>query len=120
MLGDGLVGRHQLFAAFEHAGPDARQIVDKATGGAFWSTDQTDVWCALEITGPMVREALARLCPLDLHPEVFQADHMGRTTMEHMGAIVVRLGGDSFLLVSASSSAQSFWHAVEVSMKNVA
>jgi sarcosine oxidase subunit gamma len=39
--------------------------------------------------------------------------------MEHMGAIVARTGDETYLLLSASSSAKSFAHAVEVSAKNV-
>ena len=65
-------------------------------------------------------EALRRLCPIDLAGAQFPLNASARTVMEHMGAIVVRVSVDSFLLLSASSSAKSFWHAVEVSMKNVA
>jgi len=39
--------------------------------------------------------------------------------MEHMGAIVLRDGPDSFLLLSASSTARSYLHAVEISLRNV-
>lgn len=109
----------QLFALFIHADPDARKVVHNATEGAFWTTDQTDVWCALEISGPQAREALARICPLDLHPESFGPDHMGRTVMEHLGAIIFRTGEDSFALMSARSSAQSFLHAVTQSIENI-
>ena len=39
--------------------------------------------------------------------------------MEHMGAIIHREGTDRFLLLSASSSARSFLHAVEASLEHV-
>jgi sarcosine oxidase subunit gamma len=39
--------------------------------------------------------------------------------MEHLGTIVLRDGTDSFLLLSAHSSAESFLHAVETSIRNV-
>ena len=109
----------QLFVLFEHAAPDARAVVHAATGAAFYSTDQTDVWCCLEISGTSVREVLARICPLDLHPGVFGADSAERTSMEHMGAMIIRVGDDAFWLMSARSSAKSFLHAVETSIDYV-
>ena len=109
----------QFFVMFDHSSDDARQTVKTATGGAFWTTEQTDVWCALRISGPASREVLARICPLDLHPDVFGSDHMGRTIMEHLGAIILNTGENEFTLLSARSSAQSFLHAIETSIKNV-
>ena len=106
----------QLFVLFDHDTPDAREVVQAATGAAFWSTDQTDVWCALNISGPMTRTALERLCPLDLHPDVFGPNAAARTVMEHMGAMIMRTGDDAFLLMSARSSAATFLHALETSI----
>ena len=63
--------------------------------------------------------ALERICPLDLDPLGFEGDGAARTTMEHMGAFVMRDGEGGFFLMSARSSAKSFLHAVETSIKNV-
>ena len=112
-------GPDQIFALFDHAAPDAERVVNAALGGAAYTTDQTDVWAALEIDGLRSRAALERLCPLDLHPDAFAEGAAARTVMEHMGAMIVRTGEDRFLLLSASSSAGSFLHAVETSITNV-
>ncbi len=109
----------QVLVLFAHDAPDARAVVQKATGAAFYSTDQTDVWCCLEISGTGVREVLARICPLDLHPDVFAPDAAERTAMEHMGAMIMRVGDDAFWVMSARSSARSFLHAVETSIDYV-
>ncbi|MEM6308785.1 MAG: sarcosine oxidase subunit gamma family protein [Pseudomonadota bacterium] len=85
-----------------------------------YTTDQTGNWCILELSGPNARDALSRICPLDLDPSAFPVDASARTVMEHLGAIIICIGKDSYLLLSASSSAESFWHAVEVSLHNVA
>jgi len=69
-------------------------------------------------SGSGVRTALERLCPLDLHPDAFAVNTAQRTVMEHMGAMIVRTNDDQFLLMSASSSARSFLHAVETSITN--
>lgn len=107
----------QMILIFEHSGPDANRVVQQKLNGIGYTTDQTDVWVALEISGPDSLAALERLCPLDvaLMPEL----GFGRTVMEHMGALVLRVAAKEFLLLSASSSAKSFLHAIETSFRNV-
>ncbi len=113
------LGVDQAFVLFASTTPDAeRQIAAKLKGAAY-TTDQTDAWCALEISGPGARRALERICPIDLHPDAFAVGAIARTVMEHMGSIIARTGEDTYLLLSASSSAKSFLHAVELSAKNV-
>ena len=63
------------------------------------------------------REALERICPLDLHPDAFGVDHAARTVMEHLGVLIIRTGEEAYLLLSASSSAGSFQHALHLSME---
>ncbi|MCZ4352244.1 sarcosine oxidase subunit gamma [Roseovarius aestuarii] len=109
----------QAFVLFACPTPDAeRQIAAKLKGAAY-TTDQTDAWCALELSGPLARPALERICMVDLHPDSFAINAIARTVMEHMGAIVARTDADTYLLLSASSSAKSFAHAVELSLENV-
>jgi sarcosine oxidase subunit gamma len=63
---------------------------------------------------------LERICPIDLHPQAFAVGAVARTLMDHLNVIILREGGDTFLLMSARSSARSFWHAVETSIRNIA
>ena len=70
----------------------------------------------LELAGPGAIAALERICPLDLHDSAFPVGAAGRTTMEHMSAVIIRTGPDTFLLLSASSSGMSFLHALETSL----
>ncbi|GAW35780.1 sarcosine oxidase, gamma subunit family [Roseovarius sp. A-2] len=108
------------FALFTHATPDAGRVVAQRLNDALYTTDQTDVWVALALSGPDARRALERICPIDLHPQVFGLGHAARTVMEHLGVLILRTGEDDYLLLSASSSAKSFLHAVEVSLHNIA
>jgi len=114
------LGRDQAFVIFTHATPDAEPTVQARLRGKAYTTDQTDVWSGLEISGAGSRAALERICPLDLHPDSFAKGDAARTTMEHLGVLIIRTGQDTFLLLSASSSAGSFLHAVETSMTNIA
>lgn len=102
----------QTFILFDHGVPDAGSVVETLVGGAGYVTDQTDGWAALRLSGPRSRDVLARLCMLDLHPDVFAPGASARTMMEHLGVIVIREDADTYLLLSASSSAQSFLGAV--------
>ncbi|MGI9391312.1 MAG: sarcosine oxidase subunit gamma [Boseongicola sp.] len=107
----------QMMLVFRHATSDANEHVQGKLDGAGYTTDQTDAWVILEVTGPNAIAALERLCPLDLHDSAFPVNAAGRTVMEHMGAMIVRTGDQSYQLMSASSSAKSFLHAVETSFR---
>lgn len=108
----------QLFALFDHDTPDAEPQIATKLNGAAYTTDQTDVWVGLTVSGTAARRVLERICPLDLYPTTFAEGDVARTVMEHLGVVILRTGEDSFLLLSASSSAKSFLHAVEMSVSN--
>ncbi len=107
----------QMMLVFADDSPIAEPGVGAALKGTCYTTSQTDGWVVMSISGPDVRKALNRLCPIDLHETAFPIDAVARTVMEHMGAMVLRDGSESFLLFSASSSAVSFLQAVEESIR---
>ena len=110
----------QLFILFEAPDPDrAAETVADALGPAAYVTDQSDSWAMLCIAGAGVRAALERICMLDLDAAAFPEGRVARTVMKHLAVIILRDGADSFLLMSPRSSARSFLHAVEVSIRNV-
>jgi sarcosine oxidase subunit gamma len=113
------LGVDQAFVMFKHTAPNAEPVVAGKLNSAAYTTDQTDVWVALEISGARCRAALERICPLDLHPDAFAVDQAARTVMEHLGVLIIRTGEDVYLLLSASSSAGTFQHALQQSVKNV-
>jgi heterotetrameric sarcosine oxidase gamma subunit len=88
-------------------------------GTSGYCTDQSDNWVTLRLKGPMARTALERICPIDIDPEVFPKGAFARTSMEHLGAFIISEGDYSYLLLSASSSAGSFLHAIKTSIQNV-
>jgi sarcosine oxidase subunit gamma len=112
-------GMDQGFVLFTHTSPDVEPLVAGQLKGAAYTTDQTDVWVGLEISGPDARRSLERICSLDLHDESFAVMDLARTVMEHLGVIIIRTDQEKWLLLSASSSAGSFLHAVETSIKNI-
>ncbi|ASJ75660.1 sarcosine oxidase subunit gamma [Granulosicoccus antarcticus] len=82
-------------------------------------TDQSDSWAILEISGPNAQAALERICLLDLASDVFDDKKVARTAMEHLSVIIHRPELTRFRLYSPRSSAQSFLHAVQLSLQNV-
>ena len=91
--------------------------VAETLGDAGYYTEQTDNWVGLRVSGARATTALERICPLDL--ATMAVDGAERTVMEHLGVFILREAEDRFLLLSGSSSAKSFLHAVELSMRNV-
>ena len=108
----------QYFAMLAGGEDLASRMVADTLGGAAYVTDQTDNWAALRLSGPLAAPALERICPLDL--AAIPPGGVARTVMEHLGVIMVREAEDRFLLMTISSAAGSFLHAVETSVKNVA
>ncbi|MEM9972323.1 MAG: sarcosine oxidase subunit gamma, partial [Pseudomonadota bacterium] len=103
----------QIFLIFPHRDTDAGGLVSEKIGHAGYTTDQTDAWVILDLSGPDTRAALERICPIDLVPQSFPENAAARTVLEHLGALIVRTDKDRFLLMSARSSAGSVLHAVE-------
>jgi heterotetrameric sarcosine oxidase gamma subunit len=113
------LGNDQLFVLLFNGQPDPRSVLAEKFDDVAYLTDQSDSWVALEIQGAKARQALERICMVDLHPDVFLQNHIARTLMEHLGVLIIRNGDDSYVLMSASSSAKSFLHAITTSIRNV-
>ncbi len=109
----------QCFALFELAGNDPVEAIANVLGDTGYYTDQSDSWAMLRLSGPLAVSALERICPLGLAPAAFPQGSVARTAMEHLGVIILCENEDSYVLMSARSSAPSFLHAVETSVENV-
>lgn len=107
-----------LFVLFTEVNGSMKKVA-LALKATAYLTDQSDSWVTLSMRGDKCRAALERICPIDLHPVAFPEGAIARTTMDHLATIVVREGPDSFLLLSPRSSAKSFWHALETSVRNI-
>ena len=91
--------------------------VKEAIGESASVSDQSDGYAVLRLSGPRVREALAKVIPLDLHSRVFEAGHVASTVASHIGVTLWRLddGADKapvFEIVASRSFAGSLWHSI--------
>ena len=98
---------------------ELKALLENSLSNKSYVTLQTDAWVCIRISGRSALKALERVCPVNLDPDLFLKDYIARTMMEHLGSIVICENPNSYLLMSASSSAKSFLHALEVSLKNV-
>jgi sarcosine oxidase subunit gamma len=112
-----LTGPDQIFLLLADRPDLATDDVEGAFEQSAYVTEQSSNWVICAVSGPDIRAALERLCPIDLHPNAFPVGAYARTVMEHMGAMIIRTDADSYLLLSTSSSARSFAHAVELSLR---
>lgn len=106
----------QFFVLFDHVAHSGVPVIEKKLGNTGYYVEQTNNWVFLEMDGPLARAALERLSAINTHPDKFPVDRAERTSMEHMGAVLCRTGEDRFLIMSASSTAGSFLHALETSL----
>lgn len=109
----------QLLVMLSQDDDQAAATLAADLGPVAYYTDQSDNWVMLRISGEEGREALERICPLDLHPDVFVEGAVSRTAMEHMGVMILREADHSFLLMTMRSLATSLLHALETSLKNI-
>ena len=83
-------------------------------------TDVSDGWCIVDVSGPSVRDVLARLTPLDLRPKSFKTGMTQRSMIMHMQASITCLGKFRFRMMVFRSMAQSLVHDLTTAMKSVA
>ncbi len=107
----------QFFILFEKASEVTG--VMKSLEKYFYITEQSDAWVGIELSGKGSYSCLERICPLDLSTESFGVNTAVRTLMEHLNVLIIKTTEESFLLLSASSSAKSFLNAVETSAENI-
>ena len=82
----------------------------KGLGGIAAVSDQSDGRALLHVRGARMRDALAKGCPIDLHPRSFAAGAAAVTLVAQIGVHLWQLPSDDGLHVAVSRSmAGSFW-----------
>lgn len=77
--------------------------------------DLTDSRVVLEVSGPRIRDALAKLLPIDLHPTAFRPGDVAATSASHIGVTLWRTADartadpPQYRLAVARSYFGSFW-----------
>jgi sarcosine oxidase subunit gamma len=104
-------------ALAEREGNDfAARLMDALDGVASVS-DQSDGYTLIRLSGNHVRDALAKLLPIDVHPRAFKLGDVASTVASHIGVTVWRLPDEPdsaavFEVILFRSLTRSFWHAL--------
>lgn len=83
-------------------------------------TDQSDGWATLGLSGVGAVDVLARLVPLDLRLSAFPVGSAVRSGLNHMNAVILRVGDYAFEVMVFRSMARTAWHELETTMGMVA
>jgi sarcosine oxidase subunit gamma len=72
-------------------------------------SDQSDARLVLRVTGPRVRDALAKGVPVDLHPKTFTPGDIACTVVGYINTQIDMLDETTYQLAAPRSMAGSFW-----------
>jgi sarcosine oxidase subunit gamma len=72
-------------------------------------SDQLDARLVLRVSGPRVRDVLAKGVPVDLHPNVFKPGDVACTVVGYINTQVDMLDEATYQLAAPRSMAGSFW-----------
>jgi methylglutamate dehydrogenase subunit D len=103
-------GPDQWIASAE--GPDAVGFAARLRGrvGLFAAVaDQSDSRLALRLSGPRVRDVLAKGVAIDLHPKIFKPGDVASTVIAYIGVQIDMLDDATYQLTAPRSMAGSFW-----------
>lgn len=104
--------------AYSHPAPARGMEVAlaEAFAGLASIVDQSHGRTLLRVTGPLVREALAKGLAIDLHPREFKSGHVALTAVAHIGIHVWQIDDrPTYEFAVPSGFALSFWHWLEAS-----
>jgi sarcosine oxidase subunit gamma len=104
-------------ASQERGGNEFAAALHGVVGAFAAVTDQSDGYAVLRLAGPKVRDTLAKLAPIDVHPRAFKPGDVASTVISHAGATFWRLEDDAdgtpvFEIALFRSLAASFWRAL--------
>ena len=78
-------------ATRDHAGNAFAQSLRSLLADCASVSDQTDAYVILRFTGPMVRDMLAKLIPVDVHPRSFEVNDVAQTICGYVNVTLWRL-----------------------------
>ncbi|WP_238370420.1 sarcosine oxidase subunit gamma [Heliomarina baculiformis] len=78
------------------------------------AVDVSDARAIFAISGEDARDVMAKLCPVDLHPEVFKPGEIRRTRLAQIAAAIWMEDDDNFRLICFRSVAQYAYDVLKV------
>jgi sarcosine oxidase subunit gamma len=82
--------------------------------------EQGDGIACVVLEGPIVRDVLARLVPLDLRNRAFPEGATARTQLNHMAVTLSRVGAEAYDVMAMRSMAATLVRELREAMEHVA
>lgn len=89
-------------------------------GDAAATTDQSDAWARLSLTGPAAAQVLARYVPIDLRLSALPVGASIRSQLYHVPLCLMRLDAETFEVLVFRSMAQTAWHELASALRAIA
>jgi sarcosine oxidase subunit gamma len=111
-------GPDQFFVFSKRSGAqDPVAPLKQSFAGIASLTDQSDGRCMISLSGPRVRDTLAKFCSVDLHDSVFPVGAAAATSVDHSAVTLWRGqnaddGSPVYHLLVFTSFADSIWHLI--------
>ena len=87
----GGIGPYSWIAIHADAGNAFAESLRPMLGHCASIADLSDAYVILQLAGPKVRETLAKLVPIDVHPRAFQVNDIAQTVCGYVGVILWRV-----------------------------
>lgn len=85
------IGPASWLATRDEAGNALAQSLQSSLGDCASVSDQSDAYVIVRLAGPKVRETLAKLVPIDVHPRSFQTGDVAQTVCGYLNVMLWRL-----------------------------
>lgn len=102
-------GPDQFYALTPATGSKQLDDLKTAFAGSASVSDQSGGRALIRVAGPRVRDCLAKLLSVDLHPDVFGVGDAAATPVAHMPVHVWRDGDDTFNILVFAGYAGALW-----------
>lgn len=90
-VGIGGIAPRAWLATRERAGNAFAESLRSLLGDCASVADQSDAYATLRLTGSKVRETLAKLVPIDIHPRSFEVNDVAQTVCGYMSVMLWRV-----------------------------
>lgn len=87
----GGIGPNTWIAVHDDAGNAFAESLQVLLGHCASVADLSDAYVILHLAGPRVRETLAKLVPIDVHPRAFQVNDIAQTVCGYVGVTLWRM-----------------------------
>jgi len=92
--------------------------IDKAlAGGHYLAENLSDARALIHVSGPYAREVMAKLAPVDLHPDTYQVGDFRRTRLGQVAAAFWMTDADTFAVICFRSVADYTFKLLAASAK---